>query len=80
MKPKLRAKTDERLLSVEFKRGYYMAVANLIRQHDQPVMARDVLSAYGNVSFKGIDRMDVATLKPIAAEIRRTEKLLKGGK
>lgn len=55
----------------EFRRGYYLAVATLVRQHGAESMGEDVPRAYGAVDFGGIDAYDVEVLKPIADEITR---------
>ena len=56
---------------LEFRRGYYLATANLMKMHGQSTMAQDLLRNYGAVNFRGIDAIDVDVLRPIAAEIRR---------
>jgi hypothetical protein len=61
--------------NIEFKRGYYLAVANIILTHGESVIAEDVLKNYGKVDFKGIDPYDIEVLKPIAAEIARKQRL-----
>jgi hypothetical protein len=63
--------TEER----EFRRGYYLAVATLLRQHGAALMGEDVLRAYGPVNFDGIDPYVLRLLKPIAAEITRKASL-----
>jgi hypothetical protein len=68
-KPKRTPRESES--DIAFRQGYYLAVATLMRQHDQEVMARDLLKAYGGVDFRGIDPMERKILKPIAAEIKR---------
>jgi hypothetical protein len=57
--------------ALEFKRGYFMAVANLMQLHDADVIAGDVLSAYGHVDLKGIDEHDRKLLRPLIREIKR---------
>lgn len=68
------AKQIESQCELAMRRGYYLAVANLMRLHDQDVMARDVLRQYGKVDFKGIDPLEIEILKPIYAEMRRRER------
>jgi hypothetical protein len=67
--------TLEQQLELEFRRGYYAAVANLVRTHDQSTIAADVLRAYGHVNFRGIDPGQSRVLRPIAVEIKRKDKL-----
>lgn len=71
----MNAEELEHKLSLEFKRGYYIAVANMVRLHRCEVEARDTLEAYGKIDFVGIDPYDVKTLKPLAAESKRLSKL-----
>ena len=68
------AKKLEAKLESAFRRGYYLATANIMRTHDQDVIAEDVLRQYGAVNFRGIDPMEIKILKPIAAEMRRKSK------
>jgi hypothetical protein len=56
---------------LQFRRGYCIATANIIRTHGADVVAEDVLRGYGEINFTGIDEFDVATLRPIADEIKR---------
>ena len=56
---------------LEFRRGYYLAVAVIIRSHDETQVAEDVLKAYGPVDFEGIDGYDVEVLRPLQKEIDR---------
>ena len=70
----MNAKQIEAKCELEFRRGYLLATANIMRTHDQGVIAEDVLGAYvttGNINWRGIDPMEIKILKPIAAEIRR---------
>lgn len=46
------------LNDTEFRRGYYLAVAELVRRHDEPTIAADLLVQYGPVDLSGIDRED----------------------
>lgn len=62
---------NESNLELEFRRGYYLAVANILRTHGATQIAEDVLKAYGPVDLKGIDPMEVKLLKPIAKELKR---------
>lgn len=62
---------NDKQAELEFRRGYYLATANIMRTHGQDVIAMDVLRQYGNVNFSGIDPMEVKILKPLAREIRR---------
>ena len=70
----LRAQIEE-AKSLAFRQGYYIAVANIIRTHDEEVVAREVLAAYGAVDFTGIDPYDLKVLKPLAKEIERLRNL-----
>ena len=56
---------------ISFKRGYFMAVANLMQLHDASVIAVDVLRAYGPVDLRGIDENDRRILRPLIAELKR---------
>lgn len=42
----------------EFTRGFVCAVANLVKMHDEPTIAKDLLRCIGNVDWKTIDRYD----------------------
>lgn len=49
---------------LEFRRGYYRAVSNLITGHkDSGVQAVETLRAYGNTDFTGVDPDTVKILK-----------------
>lgn len=61
---------SESKLDLEFRRGYYIAVANIMRTHGADVIAKDVLRGYGNVDFEGIDPYDVKVLQPLADDIK----------
>lgn len=47
----------------EFERGYICAVAEIIRMHDEPVIAKDVLRGIGRVDWSLIDEYDRTTLR-----------------
>ena len=64
---------DEDRLDTEFRRGYYMAVANLMRLHDCDVLARDTLAAYGKFDARGIAHCDLKVLRRLARETKRLE-------
>lgn len=64
---------------LEFKRGYFLAVANIMQTHDASVIAVDVLRAYGHVDLRGIDEHDKNILRPLIAELKRQQSLLIGG-
>jgi hypothetical protein len=67
--------TREQQIETAFRQGYYLAVANLMRMHDQEVMAVDVLRQIeptGRANWNGIDPYDRKDLTPIFKEIRRT--------
>jgi hypothetical protein len=49
--------------AAEFTRGYVCAVANLIRLHDQPEMARDLLREILPVDWRTIAEYDRAVLR-----------------
>jgi hypothetical protein len=68
-------KTDisERQQELEFRRGYYCAVANLVRLHGADVEARDTLFNYGKFDERGIDESDLQILRPLAKEIKRLQ-------
>jgi len=63
--------TKEQELELEFRRGYYLACANIMRTHHCDMTTGDVFKQYGKPNFKGIDPMEIKILKPIAAELRR---------
>lgn len=68
----------ESRLQKEWKIGYLLAVANIIRTHREDTIAEDVLRQYapdGNIDWSGIDPMDRKILRPIAREIRRKRDL-----
>ena len=67
--------TKEQELELEFRRGYYLATANIMRTHDADVIAADVLHSYGKPDLKGIDPLEIKILKPIIAELRRHGRL-----
>lgn len=46
-----------------FIQGYVCAVAEIIRTHDQPTIARDVLKGVGKVDWRTIDEFDRETLR-----------------
>ncbi len=54
-----------------FRQGYYLAVATLVRMHDQPGMAAELLRAFGKINFHGIDEFDLEVLKPVVANEMR---------
>lgn len=51
-------------VETNLRRGYYLAVANLVRLYDQPSMVADLLKQYGPVDWSGIDEMDRTVLEP----------------
>lgn len=61
--------------NLAFKQGYFVAVATIMRTHDAEVIARDVLSAFGEIDFAGIDTYEVQMLRPLLREIKRRERL-----
>jgi hypothetical protein len=66
--------THEQQIETAFRQGYYLAVANLMRMHDQEAMAVDVLRQIepsGRANWKGIDLYDRKTLTPVFKELRR---------
>lgn len=68
---------EQKALETEFRRGYMLATANIMRTHDADVIAEDVLRQYdgtGKINWRGIDPMETKILKPIAAEIVRKRK------
>lgn len=52
---------------LSFRRGYYVAVAELIRTHDQPTIACDLLRQFGAINFDGIDEYDRTALEAAIA-------------
>lgn len=60
----------------EFDHGALMAVATLVRLHDQPGMAADVLINMGlsDADCSGLDEFDKMTLRRLQGE-RRTIKM-----
>lgn len=46
-----------------FIRGYICAVAEILRTHDEPTIAKDVLRAAGKVDWSQIDKADVEPLR-----------------
>jgi hypothetical protein len=64
----------EATAELEFRRGYYLAVANLMRLHGSEVEARDTLSNYGKFNPEGIEEYDLKVLRPLAKEIERLRK------
>lgn len=52
----------------DFRRGFYLAAAEVVRTHDQPTIAADLLRIFGPVNFDGIDGYDREVLEPIAVE------------
>lgn len=61
--------------NMEFKRGYFLAVANLVRMYDASTIAGHVLGAYGQLDLAGIDEQDRRVLRPIIAELKRIHAL-----
>lgn len=51
-----------------FRQGYYLAVANLMRMHDQPTIAADLLRNFGKLDLSGIDQHDADVLKQFVNE------------
>lgn len=49
---------------LNFRRGYYCAVANLHRMHNIGV-EKELLQQYGKLNFDGIDEYDVKTIREI---------------
>ena len=69
-----KATTQEQTTEIAFRQGYYLAVANLMRLHDQEIMAVDVMRQIepdGRARWRGIDPYERKTLAPIFREIRR---------
>lgn len=66
--------TKEKQSEVEFRRGYYLAVANLMRLHGCEVQARDTLMNYGGFNPEGIEEYDLDVLCPLAKEAARLKK------
>jgi hypothetical protein len=69
--------TEAQKSELEFRRGYYLAVANIIRTHCEYTVAEDVLRGYGTIDFKGIDPLEIKLLKRVASEIKRKSSLRK---
>lgn len=49
--------------SPTFVQGYVCAVAEIIRTHGEPTIARDVLKGVGKVDWRTIDEFDRETLR-----------------
>ena len=47
----------------KFNQGYICAVANILRMHDYPQVAKDVLEGAGVVDWSEIDEGDKAVLR-----------------
>lgn len=45
-----------------FEQGYICAVANIIRTHDEPTIAKDVLAAQMPKDWSKVDKLDYQTL------------------
>lgn len=70
----MRKQTHDQQIETAFRQGYYLAVANLMRMHDQETMAVDVLrqmALNGKPEWGGIDPYDKKELVPIFKELRR---------
>ncbi len=50
---------------LSFRQGYYCALATIMRQHDEPVVVKDALLAYGKFIPAGIEPYDLEVLKPV---------------
>ena len=48
-----------------FRRGYYMAVANIMRMRDEPTIAAEVLTGYGGINLDGIDDADLPYINQV---------------
>ena len=48
-----------------FRQGYYCALATIMRQHNEPVVVKDALLAYGKFMPAGIEPYDLEVLEPI---------------
>ena len=55
---------------LDFRRGYYMAVAEIVRQFDEPTLAYSILRSYGELDFRGIDEADVVVLRRLVKSER----------
>lgn len=62
-----------------FNQGYTLACANMMRDHNEPVMVEDCLKAnmlqVAEMKKHGVDPSDIEILKPIIKEINRKDKL-----
>lgn len=58
---------------LSFRRGYYLAVANLVRMHDQPTIAAELLDEFGPLNLDGIDEFDIHTfeISRVIEEVKR---------
>ena len=61
----------EEELELEFRRGYYCAVANLVSMHGEGIEAVEVLRTYGEINFDGISEYDKEKRKKSAEEVAR---------
>lgn len=48
-----------------FTDGYICAVANIIRTHDFPVVAKDVLKQFGKVDLRKVNKEDREIIKTL---------------
>ena len=73
--PTLQSLAVKKVKSDPFMAGIAAAVASVVRQHDEPAIAADVLAGYGLTldQFKGIDLFDLDIIK----ELYRTEFVLR---
>lgn len=59
----------------DFSVGYFCAIANMMRDHDNDVIAKDCLGAnFMNIKKMkriGVDESDIEILKPIVKDIER---------
>jgi hypothetical protein len=55
----------------QFERGYVCAVAEIIRTHDEGVVAKDVLRGMLPINWRNIDEYDRKALKDVRADLRR---------
>jgi hypothetical protein len=51
------------MAQLTFQDGYICAVANIIRTHDDPVIAKDVLKALGKVDWSKVEPDDHTLLR-----------------
>lgn len=69
----------EQMRMNEFSKGYICACAEIIKQHGETTLAKDVLSAnfmsIRTMRLIGVDKTDIEALRPVIKEIERHQNL-----